>query len=548
MDNGFSVKKDEAIKRTSEPENRIISTRIAPVSSEKHQMPKKAREDKPVPIWEEGLTEEMKMRGKEQYRARKEEEEAKMERKMANDRHFKRHAYRLMDHWSYIWGRDIVNPYLVDLGYDAREITPYMVIALYSALLLLVAYLIAKIWFMLPMILYAALILVDTEVGWIAQALFGLFLTTKMIRKIFLKTPEDKQLHEQLYHYPFRNIQQVPAASLKISESLFYIDMILLIALTWASHEYPSLHSLKGAQVIFTVVFLARRIPGAGGNSTVGLMTMAMIGLLALMMIPEVFDTMLSILIRRINPPQRPVHMNPCAGPQAVLKDVRLPWDFYLGIRDDSFTDLIRVALGYFVMAWMIFDDWKGPGVATAAFVEIKKKGMTTLAQASGGLYTANWWILLTMDVALSVYTASVQRLLTCVISIGIAYVMWKTFGAQVWVGRGQGANVTDGRRGYGMIFGQGPIGHRIFVARIALALSVLCVLFGSRSNLMVTTAILGIIGIMNERFMTITFSLLTLNWAYLVEAWRSPYPLTQQLRHSNEDVGQEIGEHSGPS
>ncbi|ALL52903.1 hypothetical protein [Wuhan aphid virus 1] len=545
---GFSVKKDEAEKQTSEIENRIPLTRIETPVQPKEEPPVGNQAKASVPIWEEGLTEDMKRRGKQQYQERKEKEEEMFARRQANERHFKRHAYRLLDRWSYIWGRDIINPYLVDQGYDGREVTPYMVIALYSGTLLFLAYLLAKIWFMLPMILYAALILVDTEVGWIAQALFGLFLTTKIIKKCFLKTPEDVKLHEQLYHYPFRNTQSVPAASLKISESLFYIDMILLIALTWASHEYPSLHSLKGAQVIFTVVFLARRIPGAGGNSTVGLMTMAMIGLLALMMIPEVFDTMLSILIRRINPPQRPVHMNPCAGPQAVLKDVRLPWDFYLGIRDDSFTDLIRVALGYFVMAWMIFDDWKGPGVATAAFVEIRKKGLTTLAQASGGLYTANWWILLTMDVALSVYTASVQRLLTCVISIGIAYVMWKTFGAQVWVGRGQGANVTDGRRGYGMIFGQGPIGHRIFVARIALALSVLCVLFGSRSNLMVTTAILGIIGIMNERFMTITFSLLTLNWAYLVEAWRSPYPLTQQLRHSNEDVGQEIGEHSGPS
>nr|QPZ88375.1 hypothetical protein [Wuhan aphid virus 1] len=490
----------------------------------------------------------MKEKGKKMYQDRKDREEREKAKRLADERHFTRHARQLMDTWSFMWGRDIINPYLSDQGYNTKEITPYIVLAGYSGLLLFAAYLLAKIWYMLPMLLYATLILGDTEVGWIPQALFATFLTTKIIRTIFLKTPEERQIHDQLYHYPFRQVKTVPTASLKVSESLFYIDLVILLALTWASHEYPTLHSLKGAQVIFTVIFLARRIPGAGGNSTAGIMTMVVIGLLALMVVPEVFDTMLSILIRRINPPQRPVHMHPCAGPQAVLQNARMPWDFYLGIRDDSFTDLIRVALGYFVMAWMIFDDWKGPGVATAAFVEIRKKGIATLAQASGGLYTANWWILLTMDIALSVYTASVQRLLTCVISICIAYVMWSTFGAQVWVGRGQGANVTDGRRGYGMIFGQGPIGYRIFVARIALALAVLCVLFGSRSNLMVTTAILGLIGMMNERFMTITFSLLTLNWAYLVEAWRSPHPLTQQLRHSNEDVGQEIGENSGPS
>lgn len=545
---GFSVKKDETIKWTSETDKIKPKPQEPPKQPIQDKDKKQPALDTKIPIWEEGLTQEEKEKGKRLYQERKDKEFEERRKRLSDERHFTGHAKRFMDTWSFMWGRDIINPYLSDLGYNTRDVTPYMILAGYSALLLFSAYLLAKIWYMLPMCLYATLILGDTEVGWIPQALFATFLTTKIIRTFFLKTPEERYMHDQLYKYPFRHDKTVPAASLKVSESLFYIDLILLLALTWASHEYPSLHSLKGAQVIFTVIFLARRIPGAGGNSTVGLVTMAMIGILALMVVPEVFDTMLGILVRRLNPPSKPVHMHPCAGPQAVLQNVRLPWDFYLGIRDDSFTDLIRVALGYFIMAWMIFDDWKGPGVATAAFVEIRKKGLTSLTQASGGLYTANWWILLTMDVALSIYTASVQRLLTCVIAISLAYVVWSAFGAQIWVGRGQGANVTDGRRGYGMIFGQGPIGYRIFIARIALALSVLCVLFGNRSNLMVTTAILGMIGIMNERYMTVAFSLLTLNWAYLVEAWRSPYPLTQQLRHSNEDVGQEIGENSGPS
>jgi hypothetical protein len=49
-------------------------------TTEKQALPPKEK-DKNIPIWEEGLTEEMKERGKRQYQERKEKEEEMTARK-----------------------------------------------------------------------------------------------------------------------------------------------------------------------------------------------------------------------------------------------------------------------------------------------------------------------------------------------------------------------------------------------------------------------------------------------------------------------------------
>lgn len=197
----------------------------------------------------------------------------------------------LYDEWSYIFVRDLAMPW-ADKNLGCLD--PVMsVLLLYTALIMFGAYLFGRICGLFPMIGYTVIICSDPDPDtYVLKFLAFVWLVTKVV-KVFGRKPE-QHISPLIMSSPGRATDWYAVSGfLK-----FYLDVGLMVGGVYFFYGRGYAQVGQGVMFVYTVMVLARNIPGVGGNSTGGMLALALAILLASCVMPEVLSKMFEIVSR----------------------------------------------------------------------------------------------------------------------------------------------------------------------------------------------------------------------------------------------------------
>lgn len=482
--------------------------------------------------WEKGMTDQQKKRtvvnaerlARERERNRKRSFE---ERKIKNG--FASKARKWFDEYSFIVCRDLL---LVRAHSVFGEKIHMMLIGGYIGMIMGCAFIIGRIWGLLVPVFFVSLIYTDDENTCVAKSLFVIWVVTKIVKCMFKKK-------EETYHHAMMNTYYKPVDWLAVGNGLgFYVEIGIMIGLTYLVYGEGYGQAFHGVWVITNIMVMSRRIPGVGGNSNLGLITLLCLALMCLALLPEVYAVLLRTTIRTLEPKKMAAEGIGMAAPMGHLAgSFGWPADYIFGLSATSFLDVTRASCGNFLTGWVIFDDWFGAGHALATATIIKMKGKEVSVPGTAGLYGGLGAFWVAGDLFLSATSGAVLRVMVTVVSLAMSFWFWNWIGSKVWSGRGQGVMMTEARANFGFVFGNGPIGLRIAVLRCCLFVATLCYALKSSGNIATGLILMMTISMGSERAMTLMLGCVTMHLSLLLQGIGKTKPITESLRESTVDA-----------
>lgn len=322
----------------------------------------------------------------------KAEAERHYKRKIENDkikRRFESRTRDYFDEYSFVVVRDV----LLIPGYKILGDKIYMsLLGMYIGMYMGVAFLLGRIFGPFVPLFYCATIYVDRDHSMVAKCLVTIWVITKMIKKIFLKTDKETNYEAMMYR------PQKATDWYSIGRGMgFYADLAIMIGLTYLVHGNGYGQMFHGVWVLINILIISRNIPGVGGNSNLGLITLVFIAVLALMMLPDIYAKVLRITVRTLEPVKMAEESIGVAAPiGGFMGGLRNPFEPLFGLAATSFLDAVRAGCGNFITGWMICDDWLGAGYALSTATTIRMKKEDSKLSGSAGLYggLTVFWVL----------------------------------------------------------------------------------------------------------------------------------------------------------
>lgn len=314
------------------------------------------------------------------------------------------------------------------------------------------------------------------------------------------------------------------------------INLLLVAIVALVSHQYAV--TLGGVTAILTFVIMAKAIPGVGGNSTVGGLTMVFLMLISLIASPPIFSMVLDYLQDKTRYVGPAISISPIGTAHTVVTSMGTPGSIYNLWSPDptNYGDIGRVMIGNMVMAFMILDDARGPGELLNMVTSIVSR-RESLILGSASIDSGFLWIVYIIQIFFELASRNVLSVALKVISFGLAWLIWEKWGGPIWSGRGQAAAFTNGRSGVGVSMGDGPLGRRMIVSTIGLCISSVLFLITNFTDIgWGVTMIVGICSF-SERFKAIALGVMTNNLGMLASGCFSKRPFTGTLQDTTRDA-----------
>lgn len=400
----------------------------------------------------------------------------------------------------------------------------------YAVGLAAMGWLLSVIWAPLPPVAYMSILWYDDGRSILTWALLAAWI----VRKMFVLCYGSKEQKANVCVTPWREVDAKPLVSPTV------VSMGLVLVMMWVVQVYSV--ELAGVASLFLIMMLSQSIPGAGGNSTSGVLSLIVIAVLSLVVCPPVFSQLL-VLLKDMNAP--PAVLSPpnvvsgAVHASAAMLDSRVDFSSILFLDPNSFLDMARLLLGNVVIWWVLIDDWLGPGKSLDAITALKTKGdmkVKGMASLAGG----SNWVTLIANTVFSIYTGRVLGAMIILTAGVVTYGCWKAIGEPTWIGRGQGACVIEGRPGLSMAFGDGPIELRVFVCRFCLLVAITLFCFRHFNNVGFGILLLTVACFFVEKWMAWALALVSGNWSLAAMAFLSN-PFTGSLLHGMRDAYQPV-------
>lgn len=366
------------------------------------------------------------MTEKQHKEAEKRQEELRKEevRDLARSR-----SQQRVDWYVEPWCTPILNQPIFELTWD--HITPAMkdkginevsigvlVVTANVTLVVALAWLLSCCSGFLVIILYAGLYYAS-DGKYIYAVLAVIWIINKVRRIMTMKT--DAAYYDEI-HYPKTGRQYSQSSWL----CEIYTPLAVLLGSAYFIFGTEMGHVLASFWILIVIVVLTRAVPGAGGNSTMGLVTLAFIALLGLITIPDVYRQLL-LITRTTLEPRTDTITEPAAQ---FLYGINYDLDWMsFGYNKNSFTDLMRKALGYVPMMWVMLDDLVGPGLAISEASGVSQKGKDVREQGWAAIYNGYWWIAVLLQFFLAWMTSDVYGLMVLMVTAGATWLGWRIVG-----------------------------------------------------------------------------------------------------------------------
>lgn len=483
-------------------------------------------------LWEMDMTKKDMERAQERAKILEKDRKRKMKEFQESQKmkgKFKGRVRFWFDERSFVVVRDVLlSPVFNTVGDKAYM----MLVGGYLGAVLGVAFIAGRIWGWLVPMLYIGLIYSDETNAYIAKCLLTIWLVSKVVKCVFKKK-------EDTYHHAMMNVYHKPTDWMAIGNGIgFYVEIGIIIGLTYLVYGDGYGHAFHGVWVITNIMILSRRIPGVGGNSNLGLITLMCLVVIVVALLPEVYGVLLRTTVKTLEPKRMAEEGIGMAAPLGHLAgSFSRPMDYIFGLSTTSFLDVVRASCGNFLTGWLIFDDWFGAGHALTTATIIKMKGKEVTVPGSAGLYGGLGAFWIAGDVFLSATSGAVLRVIVTVMSIAFSFWMWNWTGSKVWCGRGKGVMLTEARANFGFVFGNGPVGMRIAVLRACLFVATMCYALKSDGNIATGLILMMTITMGSERAMTIMLGCITMHLSLFFQGIGKTKPITESLRESTVDA-----------
>lgn len=491
--------------------------------------------------WEKGMTDEDLRKADENAQRMRMEDEKQYKKKLEADkikRKFESRTRMYFDEYSFVILRDV----LLVPGYKILGEKIFMsLIGLYIGFYMGVAFLLGQIWGPFIPALYCSTIYIDQDCSMVAKCLMTIWFVTKMIKKIFLQKDKETAYEAMMYR------PQKATDWYAIGRGMgFYVDISIMLGLTYLVHGNGYGQMFHGVWVLANILIISRNIPGVGGNSNLGLITLVFIAAISLMMLPDIYAKVLRITVRTLEPVKMAEESIGVSAPLGgFLGGLQNPFEPLFGLASTSFVDALRAGCGNFITGWLIFDDWLGAGYALSTATTIRMKKEDGKLAGSAGLYggLTVFWVL--GDLFLSYRAGAVLRFIITIISLFLSGTAWFSFGSKVWGGRGQGVMLTEARANFGFVFGSGPTGMRIAVLRLCTFVATVCFMTKTNGNLALGAGLMLLATCVSERAMTILLGGLTMQPSLIIQGVTRVKPVTESLSNATVDAYSSLGENS---
>lgn len=443
------------------------------------------------------------------------------------------------DEYSFVFIRDI----LLQPGYKILGEKIFLsLLGLYMGMYVGIAFVLGNICGFFVPLFYGFTVYLDQDHAMLAKCLGVIWVVTKFI-KAFCTKKEKETTYEAMFYKP-----QKATDWYAIGRGMgFYVDLSIIIGLTYLVYGTGYGQMFHGVWVIVNIMIFSRNIPGVGGNSNLGLITLVFISGLVIILLPDIYSKLLKITVKTLEPVRMAEESIGVAAPiGGILGDFKNPFEPLFSLSSHSFVDALRSCTGNFISGWLIFDDWLGAGYALSTATTIRMRTGDAKLSGTAGLYSGLtvFWVL--GDLFLSVRSGAVLRVILTLISIVSAACAWFTFGVKVWSGRGQGVMLTEARANFGFIFGNGPTGMRIAILRLCCFTGSVCFMCRTNANIAIGIFLMTITSFISERAMTIILGLLSMQPSLIMQGLTRVKPITESLQNATVDAYSSLGENSG--
>lgn len=401
-------------------------------------------------------------------------------------------------------------------------------LTLYFATILFLAYCMSRIFYILPLVFYIAVWYTSKNSGhgmyFVGLVVYWLFNYIRNTNKAI----ENEKVEAISYRSPYiTHAYQGHTEREKIfgvrGSVLLFVIYILGASLLPPQISQTLFHMLP---LVF-ILIVSDVIPGVGGNSTTGIISIILMILFSVMLTPTVANLFISNLklIYAVPPVDQAT-----SEPVKELYEVVTQYTFKpigLAININSLTSLIRGTAGYAWLIWIALDDFLGPTYMqqTASALTTKAKEVPPLL---AGVFTSPAVYALIFDIAGSLAMGWYLAIILFIMASAITVPAWYVFGTKVWSGRGASATTTNVNPWTSLVPGDGPLGVRKLITFVVLLLSVgLGTLNVIGSWGVVVTILTGIIIHPFEQLTVIVLGIFTSNLNILIYGFKEQIPIS---------------------
>nr|QTJ63650.1 VP3 [Neuropteran jingmen-related virus] len=426
----------------------------------------------------------------------------------------------------------VMEPHMLKYGYT-MELVAAIDVTIHCVVLALAAAIVNALGGGILVIMFYSSLYYLTD-GKYIYIIFSIIWMVNKISRIFSRTREATMYEELAYTSRGRTYN----SSLRMIID-GYAPIFIILGSGYFLFQTQYGFEMQSLWLVIVIITLTKVLPGAGGNSTTGVITLGFILLVAFLSSPDVFRALGHTFKELMQPPPN-AHVEETADPVAsYVTSLRFgyPGWLNLGYSRNSILDAIRKTLCYVPMIWTAIDDLMGPGVAVNAASCVNQKNKEFKEAGWAAIYDGTWWIVVSSQLFVCCWMEDVYSVLTLLIAGIVSWYIWNIFGRREWVGRGQGVTLTTVRAGYAMVFGQGPEGQRTFVLRVCNFLGWVCLVIRHRNNFTALGFGLASLSLASERATCMMLGVCTHSPVWLIKAWREDYPVTRSIKKNKTDA-----------
>lgn len=424
----------------------------------------------------------------------------------------------------------------------------FLMAMLQFLLIVTIATLLYKMCKYFPLALYTYLFITAKGYGTVYAILALYWLLTKIWYRgaIEEKPPQRTEKTYEPYDYKYigQQISNLTKPMEKKEREVFLqciplIEMTILFA-AGAAIVVSGNKSCFPLLAVIVVVIVARSIPSVGGNSTAGVITMMMVFVFSIMMVgPHIYVQWAEALGWEKEPPMEKT--------MVVTEDIATQgWMIWDTITDSLFqriglalnyaklSDVFRCFLGLFALAYLLVDEWFGPGEGIMSMVRVRLKDVNNKQYGLVGMFKSLNWLGLVAELGFCFVTGNYTKLLVGTLAIFVAGGVWAFFGKHIWRGRGMVATQVEARTDTMMVFGDGPTGARTFICRgVAVMTLVAYFLNNGPANGFGLLMIMLIPALKSERMLALFIGFVTANMTMVTMGLLGKKPINSTLSES---------------
>lgn len=337
--------------------------------------------------------------------------------------------------------------YIIDkLGYHEHHFYHFSIA--YILILFLIIFTINRVFFLLPPLLLGFLCWKGLpQSSMLPMIMFAIWIMSRL-RTLY---GSDKEQEKHLVP------QFLPQTKTGISARTYQIFFIVALMVMTAviNEEYAT--RMRPIVPILLVLMGSTLVPGVGGHSTMGMISLLFLFLTGFMIFPQVSAAIEMALTEMIKP----------RGTLPPIAEIRETSSSVLGNRNFEFlvsltsaAGLFRIMIGFIVQWWLFFDDFLGASFTLNELMKIKNRSDVNNRKVAG-IYSSHWVSSLILTVVLNFYISAYISLVLFTMAGFITWFAWRYLGSSIWEGRGQVASSTDNRQGIMIVFGEGPSDFR---------------------------------------------------------------------------------------